>query len=348
MNIAWIVPGSPYQLTGGYVYNTLIAKCLAASGHHVTWVSVPEARLAWAPADRELDPGDTLLALLPQLVQADVVVGDELAWGEVATLFMYLRAQKPNARCMLLVHHLGSWEGSGGNAALAASELTVVRSATATACTSMHSATRLAAAVGTPIAALEPGADRLGSRATYIRPHAAKTPHFLAVGTVTPRKRVIELVRIFAQSGRGTLTIVGSLTRDPAYARDVRAAASAVTSAKSQVVFAGEVTDAELHALYTSADALLHCAEYEGYGMVLTEALWAGVPVLATTGGAVADVLGSGKHAQVVELADFGRALAAWDDAVLAERAEAAWRRGEGLPTWSTSALQFAEWLRTG
>jgi glycosyltransferase involved in cell wall biosynthesis len=347
MKIAWIVPGSPHQLTGGYVYNTMIAEGLGALGHHVNWVSVPESRLALAPAARELDADGALLALLPKLLDADVVIGDELAWGEVATLFAYLRARKPNARCMLLVHHLGCWEAST-DAALAALELAVVGAATAVACTSSHSADRLAQATGRRIDVIEPGADRLDSGATYIRLRPANPPQFIAVGTVTPRKRILELARIFAQYGRGTLTVIGSLTRDPAYAREVCAAASAAESARAQIVFAGELSTTELHARYACAHALLHCAEYEGYGMVLTEALRAGLPVLATTGGAVASVLGEGVHAQVVALEAFGRTLATWDDAALGTRAEAAATWGKRLPTWSTSALRFAEWLQCG
>ena len=53
----------------------------------------------------------------------------------------------------------------------------------------------------------------------------------------------------------------------------------------------GELDDSALHAAYANADLFVLPSHYEGYGMVVTEAVAAGLPVLCTTGGALRDTL---------------------------------------------------------
>ena len=105
---------------------------------------------------------------------------------------------------------------------------------------------------------------------------------------------------------------------------------------------ANRVQDGQLAELLAQASLVVHAASYEGYGMVLTEALRAGVPVLATAGGATAEALGDGDHACVTELHKLADAMRACIDPVqLARMQSAAIARSAGMRTWATASREF-------
>ncbi len=64
------------------------------------------------------------------------------------------------------------------------------------------------------------------------------------------------------------------------------------------VRFAGPLTGAELAASYAAADLLVLPSRAETYGMVVTEALARGIPVLATAVDGVPEALGAGAGRQ--------------------------------------------------
>jgi glycosyltransferase involved in cell wall biosynthesis len=115
----------------------------------------------------------------------------------------------------------------------------------------------------------------------------------LCVAAVTPLKGQHRLVAALAGlAGRDwSLVCVGALTRDPDFAADlgrqVRAAGLA-----DRISFAGPRTGPDLAATYAAADLLVHASRAETFGMVVTEALARGVPVLATAVGGLPEALG--------------------------------------------------------
>src|SRR6185437_4201557 len=86
---------------------------------------------------------------------------------------------------------------------------------------------------------------------------------------------------------------VGSLDRDPAFADGVRRRARD-GGLGERVRFAGPRTGPELDRAYAAADLLVLASHAETYGMVLTEALARGVPVVAADVGGVSEALGEG------------------------------------------------------
>ncbi len=86
---------------------------------------------------------------------------------------------------------------------------------------------------------------------------------------------------------------VGSLEKDPAFAAGVRRRARD-SGLGDRVRFAGPQTEPELEREYAAADLLVLASHAETYGMVVTEALARGVPVLAAEAGGVTKALGHG------------------------------------------------------
>jgi len=115
----------------------------------------------------------------------------------------------------------------------------------------------------------------------------------LCVAAVTPHKGHDVLLSALAASGDlgWRCVFVGSLARDPAFVADLDRRVRADGLA-DRVTFTGPRSGADLDAAYANADVLLLASRAETYGMVVTEALARGLPVLATAVGGVPEALG--------------------------------------------------------
>lgn len=125
----------------------------------------------------------------------------------------------------------------------------------------------------------EPGADPAD-----LAPGTPAGSSLLCVGAVTPIKgydvlaAALETLGDLAWSCRG----VGSVAIDPEFAAGLGEA----------VELTGPLTRADLDATYDEADLLVLASRAETYGMVVTEALARGIPVVATDVGGVREALG--------------------------------------------------------
>ncbi|WP_373688851.1 glycosyltransferase family 4 protein [Verrucosispora sioxanthis] len=88
-----------------------------------------------------------------------------------------------------------------------------------------------------------------------------------------------------------TLTCVGPLHREPEFVHRLR---ERITAGRlgDRIRLTGPLVGDRLHAAYAAADLLVHPSRGETYGMVVTEALARGVPVLATAVGGLPNALG--------------------------------------------------------
>ena len=98
--------------------------------------------------------------------------------------------------------------------------------------------------------------------------------------------------------------------------------------------------------MYASADAFLLPSLYEGYGMVLAEAMARGLPIVCTTGGAAAETAPDAAAIKVPP-GDQGALTAAirrlLDEPDLRRRlADASWAAGQRLPRWEDTARIIA------
>jgi glycosyltransferase involved in cell wall biosynthesis len=333
MQIAWVVYGGLDQPTGGYIYDRLVVERLRARGDDVRVVSIEPARFAVAGG---LALGGRLARLAP-----DAVVGDELCFRELGPAFAVL---PPRTARVLLVHHLTSWELRAGFArvrvalrerlALHASDAIVATSRTTAARLGReHRLRRVDVAV--------PGADRLVRR-PRAKASADDPVRLLFVGSWIARKRLVPLIEAFARidGARAALAIAGDASRDPAYAGAVHRAIAAA-SPPAHIDVLGVLDDAQLERALAAADALVLPSEMEGYGMVLTEAIHAGVPVIAARAGAIPEVVRHGREALLFEGdAQITTALRTFlaDPALRVRMRASAEARAADLPTWDAAA----------
>jgi glycosyltransferase involved in cell wall biosynthesis len=134
---------------------------------------------------------------------------------------------------------------------------------------------------------------------------------------------------------------VGRLDRDPAFAESL--------SHDSRISFPGPLTGSELDRAYAAADVLLLASRGETYGMVVTEALARGLPVIAAEVGGVTEALcggaDGGRPGLLVAPEDpqaLGSALRCWlcDAGLRARLRRAARSRRQSLRPWSTTAAE--------
>jgi glycosyltransferase involved in cell wall biosynthesis len=134
-----------------------------------------------------------------------------------------------------------------------------------------------------------------GVAAADLAPGTPTGGELLCVGAVTPVKGVDVLLDALAMVSDLPVRCVwvGSLTRDRDYIRALRRQISD-GGLGDRVLLAGPRTGEELAAAYAAADVLVLPSRAEAYGMVITEALARGLPVIATAVGGVAEALGCG------------------------------------------------------
>jgi glycosyltransferase involved in cell wall biosynthesis len=172
----------------------------------------------------------------------------------------------------------------------------------------------------------------------------------LCVAAVTPHKGHDVLLDALAaaQDLPWRCECVGSLVRDAGHAeRMVRRA----RWLNGRVRFAGARVGGELHAAYAAADLLVLPSRAETYGMVVTEALARGVPVIAADVGGVREALGHAEDGTrpglLVPPDDFvalAEALRSWlgDDVLRARLRRAARQRRETLRSWTDTTAAVA------
>ncbi len=169
----------------------------------------------------------------------------------------------------------------------------------------------------------------------------------LSIGTLVPRKGHDVLLRAMAALAdlAWQMTIVGSPDRDPAHARGLLALAENL-NIDHRVRFAGELVGDALDAVWRGADIFALATYYEGYGMVIAEALKRGLPVVVTDGGAAGTLItqGAGCVSPIGDAELLAHALRPLisDGSKRRDMARGAWQAGQSLPSWDEQSALFA------
>ena len=120
-----------------------------------------------------------------------------------------------------------------------------------------------------------------------------RAPLVITVGRLAPEKRFDALLAAFAEAGRGgaaRLLVVGGGPE----ARSLRAHAAQL-GIGSQVVFTGALENDRVLDCYAAADLFAFASPTETQGLVIVEAMAAGLPVAAVRSGGVPEVVGNGE-----------------------------------------------------
>lgn len=333
------IPGDLDTPTGGYAYDRRLMKELPALGVDAHHLQLPGS----FPHPSDDDVAQTV-ALLNATPDGSTILIDGLAFGALPEQAVQLI----NRRLIALVHHplaLEAGLSDGDRDRLLSTETAALAAADRVIVTSPTSARVLSDDYGVDadlVTVAEPGTDP-AQRATG----TAMPLQLLCVGAVSPRKGydvLLEALRPMSeQSWR--LTIAGALDRDPGAAQRIE---DAIEDAgfTERVRLAGVVVPATLDKLYESADLFVMPSLYEGYGMVLAEAMARGLPIICTTGGAAAETVPDHAALKVApgDAKALSRALAdaMADKKLRARLADASWDAGRKLPTWQETARRVA------
>ncbi|MGO4253132.1 glycosyltransferase family 4 protein [Paenarthrobacter sp. TAF1] len=270
MHIRFLVPGNVRHGSGGNKYNAKLAEHLTALGASVETVTVDGDWPVGSPADRQrfaqaLDAGTTVIA--------DGLVASG-APEEIAG------AVKAGTKVWILSHMALAEHGDLESKALAA--------ATGIICPSVHSAAELQAKHGSlDIAVATPGAEPADLSA------GSQPKHIVAVAALLPNKDQAHLVEALSQIKDlpWTAALIGSEEADPAYAAEVRAAVEH-HALQNRIRVTGELTGTSLEEQWHQADLSVLLSHSESFGMVVTESLAHGVPVLVRQGTGAVEALG--------------------------------------------------------
>jgi glycosyltransferase involved in cell wall biosynthesis len=342
LEAAFAVPGDLSAPTGGYAYARKLLALAPLAGVALRHLALPAGFPH--PSAAELAETARILAGAP----GRALLIDGLAYG---TFTAGVLAPIGNPIVALVHHPLGHESGlaPARRDALLASERTALAQAAAVVVTSATTARTLAGEFGVSqgkITVAEPGTDpapRAVSRGGRVR--------LLAVGTVSPRKGYGVLVTALSELAglEWRLTIAGATDRDPQAAADL---CDAIASAGlgGRITLLGAMAESELARLYGEADVLVSPSLYEGYGMVLAEAMARGLPMVASVGGAAAETVPdeAGLKVPPGDVPALRDALARMiADADLRRRCgDASWAAGQRLPRWGDTAGKVAAVLR--
>ncbi len=337
-NCAFVIPGDLTLATGGYAYDRRVLAGLFAHGVAVTHVPLPGA---WPnPSAGDIEASAAVLAGLP--VDTTLLI-DGLAYGAFPGALLAGIKQ----RIVALVHHpLGLETGVPPTRAVELIQLETAALARAdhVVVTSPLTKRILGADFALPAAKItvaEPGT----APAQRASVSTGARVHMLAVGSIVPRKGYPVLIQALKGLPSGWwLTIAGG-PRDEAEVARVHEAV-ATSGVSPRIEFVGAVDDETLDALYASADLFVMPSLFEGYGMVLAEAMARGLPIVCTTGGAAAETVPDNAALKVPpgDYAALRKALSrAISESDLRQRlADASWAAGQRLPRWDDTSRIIA------
>lgn len=343
-SVAFAIPGDINLATGGYAYDRRVMALLPQFGVAVSHVALPGS----FPAPTAQDLAETQ-CLLASVGGSTIILADGLAYGAMpADLISALRSP-----IVALVHHplcLEAGLSTSRQDELYALETTALAFARHVIVTSPTTAAIVARDFAVPaghITVAEPG--------TGPAPRAHGSGHplqLLSVGSVVPRKAFDVLVRALSQVAdrNWRLALVGPTDRSPEALAALHTAIQD-TGLGGRIAVTGSADPEQLEAQYAAADLFLLPSLYEGYGMVLAEAMAHGLPIVCTTGGAAAATVPDDAAIKVppADVNALGGAIRrVLDDTALRRRmSDAAWAAGQKLPRWEDTARIIADVIRS-
>ncbi|WP_147112420.1 glycosyltransferase family 4 protein [Tateyamaria sp. syn59] len=335
------IPGDKDRRTGGFIYEARVLDELNRIGCATEHLQLPDS----FPDPTEADMAATLNAL--RAVPAHVpIILDGLVFGAIDPVGL----SQVEAPVIAMVHHpLGLETGLLKARAdfLLQNEAAALRHVDHVIVPSPETERILCTDFGADpdsITIAPPGFDK-----PLVKQVPTDPPLILSVGLLAPRKGHDVLLAALGhlRDLAWRADIVGK-THDPDYARGLHLQVADL-AIEDRVSFSGELAQADLAARFNAATVFALATRYEGYGMVLSEAMHYGLPVVSCSVGAVPETVG---EAALLVPPDDPIALAGALRDVLQDRATAetlsrlSAKRAEALPGWQDTARLFEGVIR--
>jgi glycosyltransferase involved in cell wall biosynthesis len=302
MRVCLMIYGRLDTLTGGFLYDKFLVRHLREKGHEIDVYSLPWRRYGQHLLDnfsRRLKSGFTLKTY-------DLILQDELCHPSLFWLnHKFHNTNREGALLVSIVHQVLSSQTRSHllNQFYETVEKIYFGSVDALIFNSATTRSRVRRMINFrgPSIVASPGGDRLGHLPA---PQPLKTRSLRAgplkmvfVGNITPIKGLAPLIETLAllPPEIWRLTVVGSLTMDARYVRKVKRLISAKNMSR-QVVLAGPLEGSELKHILSGSQLFVMPFSNEGFGIACLEALAYGLPVLASTAGAVKEFIRHGRN----------------------------------------------------
>lgn len=345
MRILFVIPGDINLPTGGYRYDKVIINAWRDSGIDVKLVSLE----GYYPFPDEKDKAMALEAI-ENFPRANVAVVDGLLGG---TSPDFIRALSGIMPVTALIHHpLCLENGLDEKTAktLKASEqkgLEFVSQIITTSPSTTKIVSELFSFDSTKIHTVLPGVKRTRICAGSDN----QTLQLLCIGSVIERKGHKYLLKALSslKDLNWHLNCYGSTEFDLALYDRINNMIR-TENLSDKVTFHGAVSDETLEAAYESSDIFVLPSLFEGYGMVYAEAIVRGLPVIATTAGAIPDTVPE-TCGILVEPKNIEMLSQALENLICDTDLRNSYRQGaidaeSDFPTWQGSARQFAKLLK--
>jgi glycosyltransferase involved in cell wall biosynthesis len=284
VHLRFLVPANIRHNSGGNVYNARLAEGLRALGVEVEVLAVdgswPEAntndrrRLGGLLSERQAGTEHTSGTV--------TLVDGLIACGAPDELEAAAAAGHP---AWVLMHMPSPTHPDGERRSLRAAAGVICSSSSAA-----DHATKRHGVQGSRVAL--PGTDPAPVAA------GSRPPHIVAVAAVLPNKCQLLTVEALTkvQDLEWTASLAGTPDADPVYAAQVRAAIDA-NGLGHRIQLTGQLMGQELADEWHRADLSLLVSRAEAFGLVVTESLARGIPVIVRAGTGAVEALGMGNLA---------------------------------------------------
>lgn len=355
MQIGLVIYDHLDVISGGYLYDRKLVEFWRRQGHEVVILALPSRSYGWHLVDNFLPAWRRRLREAP----VDVLVVDELSHPSVVLLVRRLSQQK-KIPVVSLNHLLRSTEPKLPllRYLYRAVERHFLKSVDAHIHNSQDTARQVLALSQQvlPAVVAYPGRDHwlseIGPADIEVRAKAAGGIKILYVGNVIRRKGLHILLdalsRIPPQDW--CLTVVGRLDLEPRYVSRINADVKAMPVG-AQVNVIGEIPFAEMPKIFSEHQLFVMPSLYEPFGIVYVEAMGAGLPLIASSAGASAELVDHGRSGFIVapahslELQSYVQRFVD-DRALLAQFGQQALNDFQAFPRWDDSAQLITDFLQ--
>jgi glycosyltransferase involved in cell wall biosynthesis len=291
-HLIFVYPGDLNTPTGGYAYDRRMIEGLERLGWQIQLISLGEGYPFIDSNQR-----DYARSKLLNLAQGIPMVIDGLALGALPDLTPEISSRHP---LIALIHHPLAFEYGLSDPEikhLKQSETQALMHVLGVIANSPATARDLNQHYGINperVHVVLPGTDPN----RYLEPRTQRNVdddspiNLLSVGSIIPRKGFHDLIPALEPLIElpWTLSIAGDISRNAeAYERLIMDIKHFHLEDRIHVL--GVVSNNELENLFAKADIFVLASLFEGYGMVYAEAMAHGLPIIATSGGAIPDTV---------------------------------------------------------